>query len=232
MEFLSGELIRELLAPAPRPLIESKAELIFLDGQYLFHYREGKQEHYKLLSPASVRQAFSNEPIDSGWIQSGVVRWGVAARGEWVIMFVPPKAYKLDFGSNETLTVALPGFVFLGVGKYYYIWAISGEAFEPKFTAFHAPLPNVRPGGDICFGNNIPPSASCQTIAQAWDLFMQSEFNGDLANGKSRSQPNDVREKLRSVAKRHSRAYPVKDLQVYRNSIANVVETVISKGSA
>ena len=232
MEFLSGELIRELLAPAPRPIIESKAELIFLDGQYLFHYREGKQEHYKLLSPASVRQAFSNEPIDSGWIPFGVVRWGIAARGEWVVMFVHPKAHKLDFGSNETLTVALPSFIFLGVGKYYYIWAITGETFDPGSTAFHAPLPNVRPGGDICFGNNIPPSANCQTIAQAWDLFMQSEFNGDLANGKSRSQPNDVREKLRSVAKRRSRAYPVKDLQVCRNSIANVVETVISKGRA
>lgn len=232
MEFLSGKLMRELLAPLPRSLMESKGELIFLDGQYLFHYRDGRREHYKLVSPEQVWQAFSNESIDSGWIPSDVIRWGIAQRSEWVITFKPPGIHELNFSSNETLTVALPGFVFLGVGRHYYIWAIRGKTFEPKAAAFHAPLPNVYPGGNICFGSNIPPTASSQSISQTWDLFMQSEFNSHLANAKSKSQPKDVREKLRSVAEQCLPQYPAKDLQAYKNSIINVVETVIYRSSS
>lgn len=226
MEIVSGSLISELLAIAPRPLIESRGELIFLDGQYLFHYREDQQDHYKLVSAAAVRQAFSHEPVETGWIPEGVVRWGIASGETWVVRFVPPGKHELCFASEDPLKLALPGFVFLGVGKQYFLWAIEA-AFHPTASTCHAPLPNIHPNGSICFGSNILPAASCQTIDQAWRLFIQSPFNGDLASGKSRKHPDNVCKQLQSVAKRRLHQYPTKDLQRFGSSVAATVEAVL-----
>lgn len=227
MEILSGSLMQELLAPSPRPLIESKGELIFLDGQYLFHYRDGQQDHYKLVSAAAVRQAFNYEPIESGWIPPGVVRWGIAAAGTWVVKFVPPGKHELCFDPDHLMKVALPGLFFLGVERTYYLWAQPETAFSPSAAACRAPLPNVHPDGTICFGNNTPPAASCQTIDQAWKLFIQSPFNRDLASGKSKRHPNDVCKQLQSLAKRCLKEYPMKDLNHCGMSVAKTIEARI-----
>ncbi len=231
MEVLSGKLVGELLSATPRPLIESKGELIFLDDQYVFSWRdENKRQHYKLLSPSTLRQAFCNEVLDSGWISAGIVRCGTNAMGDWAVKFIAPGKFELDLGDRQTQNIHLPGLVFFGTGKEYYVWATDSSAFDPMATAFYAPLPNVNSSGRICFGNNTPPNANGRSLTDAWELFIRSPFNGDLANGKSKRYPNDVRQQLRSVAKRRLDQYPTKDLVFYRHSVTNCVEQITDRG--
>ena len=228
---IASEIIREVLDVAPRKLSTIQAELLFIEGgTYIFHYQSGDSSKYKCLSPATLRAAFANTPIDSGWInpESGIVRWGTGSAGEWTIKFVLPQKHKINLLESKHL-VALPALVFLGLKSDYWVWAIKGSKFDPEADAFHVPLPNVylhsyQPYGRICWGDNKPPVASPNTIKKAWELFISSPFNGHLSDGKSRAQPSDVRLQLEKAVKRSS--YPVKDLVSTNQTIAKLVSAI------
>lgn len=228
---IASEIIREVLEVAPRKLSAIQAELLFIEGgTYIFHYQSGDSSKYKCLSPATLRAAFANTPIDSGWInpESGIVRWGTGSAGEWTIKFVPPQKHEINLLESQHL-VPLPAMVFLGLKSDYWVWAIKGSKFDPEAEAFHVPLPNVylhsyQSCGRICWGDNKPPVAAPNTITKAWELFISSPFNGHLSDGKSRAQPSDVRGQLEKAVKRSS--YPVKDLIGTKQIIAKLVAAI------
>jgi len=218
MQHLSGEVFREILQTAPRQLAEIDAELLFIKEQYLFHYREGTKEHYKLLSSVSLRTAFSHEPIDTDWMPPGVIRWGTNSQGNWVVKFISPAQYNLQFDDSKLITIPLTALVFVGQNTQYWVFATDGATFNPESKAYHTPLPNIHPNGLICWGEITPPVASTQTIDIAWQSFITTPFNADLSSQKSRKFPQDVREHLKSLALRKRRTYPVKDLVEVRYS--------------
>ncbi|MEG4025373.1 hypothetical protein [Microcoleus sp. S13C4] len=228
---IASEIIREVLEVAPRKLSAIQAELLFIEGgTYIFHYQSGDSSKYKCLSPATLRAAFANTPIDSGWInpESGIVRWGTGSAGEWTIKFVPPQKHEINLLELKHL-IPLPAMVFLGLKSDYWVWAIKGSKFDPEAEAFHVPLPNVylhsyQSCGRICWGDNKPPVASPNNITKAWEMFISSPFNGHLSDGKSRAQPSDVRGQLEKAVKRSS--YPVKDLIATKQIIAKLVAAI------
>jgi hypothetical protein len=228
---ISVEIIREVLEVAPRKLSVIQAELLFIEGgTYIFHYQSRDSSQYKCLSPATLRAAFANTPIDSGWMnpESKIVRWGTGSTGEWTIKFVPPQKHEINLLESKYL-VPLPAMVFLGLKSDYWIWAIKGSNFDPKAEAFHVPLPNIylhsyQACGCICWGDNKPPAASPNTITKAWELFISSPFNGHLSDGKSRVQPHDVGRQLKKAVKRSF--YPIKDLIGTNQTIAKLVAAI------
>ncbi|WP_019488098.1 hypothetical protein [Kamptonema formosum] len=228
---IASEIIREVLEVAPRKLSAIQAELLFIEGgTYILHYQSAGSSKYKCLSPATLRAAFANTPIDSGWInpESGIVRWGTGSVGEWTIKFVPPQKHEIDLLESKHL-VPLPAMVFFGLKSDYWVWAIKGSKFDPEAEAFHVPLPNVylhsyQSCGRICWGDNKPPVASPNNITKAWEMFISSPFNGHLSDGKSRAQPSDVRGQLEKAVKRSS--YPVKDLIATQQTIAKLVAVI------
>jgi hypothetical protein len=205
--------------------------LYLLEGQYLYGQQtEDGSLRYKFVSAASVRLAFSQEPVDSGWLPPEVRRWGYTPSGQWAVMFVPPARHRLWLVSeivlpppqpgeedgppsgeqasvprqSETgplaLEVALPGLVFAGVGQHYYLWAVKEVEFLPEGWAYHAPLPNVYPDGRICWGSNRVEPVTPQTLRAAWQLFISSPFNQHLAGGKSRRYPENILAGLERLA--------------------------------
>jgi hypothetical protein len=194
------------------PFAQEDAALVFTGEQYLFRWKQGEATHAKFVSPAAVRAAFSNVPIDSGWMPPEGRRWGTGPNGAWTIMHIPPMRHALTFTGivegepQTTRTIPLPGLVFVHFSLTGYVWALRGD-FSPEALLYHAPLPNVGSGGAICFGSNRTEGL---TAAQTWQLFLTSPFNDHSTDGKSRQQPDDVRLLLMSLA-RHKR-YPVDDL--------------------
>lgn len=227
MESLSGQTLAEILSAPPRPGLEIKGELLFLPGQLLLHWVEKGAHHYKLLSSNSVKAAFSREPIDSGWLSNGIVRWGIGEAGDWVVKFISPGEHILSFVDSEPLTVSLPGQVFLGYGKEYYLWAVAESSFDTEAEVFTVPLPNVYPDGRICFGSTVPPTCTPTTIDEAWRTFINSNFNSHLTSGKSKVHPLDVRVQLQHVATHKLKSYPIQDLNPYRRRAEQVVQQVI-----
>ena len=123
----------------------------------------------------------------------------------------------------KSLHLALPGLVFGGVGNTYYVWAVKGGDFyegasgqgsgqiNPNARLYHAPLPNLYGDGHICFGNNAAPILKGgKELEAAWQLFLDSPFNGDLVAGKSKQHPRDVRAKLFDLVSRQQGRRPIK----------------------
>lgn len=196
------------------------------DGQFLFRgVTEGGTTVEKLVSPAAVREAFTNIPVDSGWLTpnlsfGGVVRWGVVRGVDWVVMFLPASVHSLELteadgtpeASVSRIDAPLPGMVMFGAGSKYFVWAVKTRKLEPLHEVYRAPLPNVMQDASICWGTEKPPHATGKSIAAAWELFAyRTTFNNHMAGGKSKSDAEDVRRVLRRCAA-EGVAYPVGDL--------------------
>lgn len=237
-------LVAAMLSPAPRKLLELEAELLMYRGQYLLHYKEGVRERFKLLTPTALRAAFNGQPVDSGWLPPGTVRWGEGARGKFVARWMPPAVHRLlievdvqepakkrrkNKGKRtqvEEVRVPLPGLVMLGVAHTYSIWAVPGSSFDGASPVFHAPLSNVYENGGICWGSAQPPEVSVETFGQACALFFSSTFNDHLMGRRCRSFPNDVRVHLLQLASSGATEYPEGELLPYEHRYAGTAGTI------
>jgi hypothetical protein len=232
---LSGEIIRAVLAEPPRNSAAIQAELLFLDGYYIFHRRDKRlpaADLYKCVSPSALRAAFSYEPIDTGWMQLNIVRYGTGSMGTYVIKFIPSATHLLNCDEIGTLKILLPAMVFIGIEKKYWVWAIKGKTFDPKAIAFHAPLPNIYNSGQICWGVNEPLNASPQSIEAAWNLFISSLFTSHLTTGKSKAHSIDVRQQLLKLHQQGKRStYPASDLMPIGNkrSVGTLVQEILDE---
>lgn len=201
-------LLTPMQTPAEFPRLEIR------DGQFLFAMRNlegGRVERF--ISPAAVKEAFSGLPIDSGWIDPRVVRWGNGKVGEWAVAFFPSAVYELELTREagvdtdwkitsevDRIKAPLPGLVMFGIQGDYYIWSVRTAALDPYQEIYRCPLPNVEADGKICWGPFKPPRCSAKTIFEAFELFIKSTFNNHRANGKSKKYRDDVRVILRELA--------------------------------
>lgn len=210
------ELLKDLLSPPPRKLMHIDAELLIVRGQYVFHYQDDHgQDQFKFLSEASVRLAFNEQEVDSGYLPHNVIRWGVNTKGTWLLQWIPPGKHTVLLEGptmpKDPVSLPLPGLIFAGLGTSYYVWAVKESQYSPHLPLYHAPLPNLHPNGGVCFGTNHPEPASAETFEKAWNLFITSPFNGDLTEGKSSRHMRDIRQQLCAVRKKHT--YPTSDLR-------------------
>jgi PRTRC genetic system protein B len=204
-----------------------------VDDQYLFRWRENGAELIKFISPAAVRAAFSQEPIDTGWLPLDTRRWGTGPGGDWAVLFAPPARRRLWFendglfagkAARVELEVPMPGLVVMGLGQTVYVWAVKEKALHPDRMTYHAPLPNLDHAGAVCFGSNPLPRVTAGTIAQGWRLFLESPFTNHSTNGKSRRYPDDVRVQLARLAASRRRTYPTSDLVSRQQTVNQSVE--------
>ncbi|MDB9322364.1 hypothetical protein PN483_10535 [Nodularia spumigena CS-591/04] len=232
---ISGEILRAILTDPPRKSPAISAELLFLDGIYILHhrYQENPDAHvYKFISPAALRTAFSHEPIDTGWMEPGIVRWGTGSTDTYLVKFIPPAIYTINCEQLGDLTVTLPAMVFAGKKFKYWVWAIKDKEFTPQAPAFHVPLPNIYSSGQVCWGVNEPPAANSVSINQAWKLFISSVFTNHFTINKSHKYRKDVRQQLLKLHKRYRRStYPVSDLMPIGNqkSVAMLVQEILNE---
>jgi E2/UBC family protein D len=212
---------------AAAPPIRGLHSLEFFDGQILFRSRNGAGEQFKFLNPAAVAAAFKKAPIDSGWLPPGVVRCGHTPIGDFAVLYVPARLTRIEIeGRKRPLDLHLPAFVFLGIGRSFYVWTTVGRELNPKERIHVAPLPNVFGDGRICWGANKPPRASAATIGQTWNLFITSPFSDHANNDKARGYETDVRPLLVSLA-RSRRKFPERILIARRESFDHAITQII-----
>lgn len=213
-----------------------EAAILIGQNHYLYQYKVGSSPlrfGYKYLSPQTLARAFHLETIDSGWIDSNIIRTGSNSEGDWAVLWVPRKKHRIEIngtgqdGADLTLNVPLPAMVFVGINQDYRLCAVSETKFDPKSRAMMPPLPNVYgSNGKICWGANTPPIATAQALPQAWEVFVTSLFSGHEVQGKSDKFPRNVINQLKTVADR--RTYPVKDLQPIR-SFDNTIDDFLKQ---
>lgn len=218
--------------------------LYFIGGQLLFEHRNPQGAVVrKCLSTHAARQAFTQQQTDSGWLAPHTIRYGENSRGVWLMQRYDPAVYRLTFEDRiinpqdnqllQTLQLALPGMLFLGTRKDYFLWAYRTWK-DDETVLYHAPVPNIDPNGKICFGTNRLPMAGVDTIGKVWTLFWTSPFNEDLASQKSRQYPDTILKLLPTLHRPNDsdpNSYPTVDLKRARWTIPDILTQLNPKPS-
>jgi hypothetical protein len=123
-------LEQEILQTPLRPLGQVDAELLFIDGQLLYHHRNetGGHERY-FISPSAARVAFLQGAFDTGWMDQSVVRYGDNGQ-PWIVQFFPPGKHTIQLEVTVDLMRTVDG-------------AIAHPSLKPPFlvdedTAHHS----------------------------------------------------------------------------------------------
>ena len=196
---------------------------------------DGQSEAGYLVDPLELAAAFAGIDLNTPVLPRRTLFWSRSRGEERIGVYAPPGGRILDIGDwgedigdwgldigDSGVKVPLPGMVFVGQGKDYFLFAVKVQGRDgwpnPDEGLFRVPLPNVyysagrHREGKICWGTATPPAASARTIWAAFELFFETEFNRDLVGGRSKAEQGDVRVTLRALAKRRARKYPLGDL--------------------
>lgn len=151
------------------------------------HDLKGKPATTYPVNMADLGAAFNAFEASTGLLPDGVLFWQRNAQTERIAIWLPPARRTITWRSGkraEKLTVPLPGFVFVGDGAKYWIFAAEQRPASVQDVICKAPLPNVHEDGLVCAGNVEFPRCTLGTVHQAAELFFGSEFNHDLSSGK------------------------------------------------
>ncbi len=206
--------------PLPPAAYDShpRARLTLTDeAAYVAHFdRRGHVSSEFAVDLAQAAQALNVFGADTGLLPEGILFWqthhGQARVGVWL----PPLRRTITYapGRRETsLTLPWPGFVFVGQGRQYWLWATPERPTQRADGLYRAPLSNVNGDGLICAGNVRFPVCAPDTIWPAVGLFFESQFNDDLSADKVQA-PGPLFKFLKSL--RLARQFPVSRLQIDR----------------
>lgn len=208
---------------------DAAGALYFLPGQYLFKRIEDGREVTKALSSAQIARAFREYKTDTGWLERRILRYREQPDANFLLSFEPARMRTIFIETEKSevreISVPLPALVLFGKGREFYLWAAKGRLITPKSLLSLAPLPNLGGSemqGKICFGKNEVPECRADSVDAVWNLIFTTPFNGDHANEKCRSEPQDVRRLLLDLAKQKTRTFPAKELLETSTSIEQV----------
>ena len=195
------------------PGVKPQAAIYLLKTEFLLVADRDGVVVQKYVSPGALRQAFTAEPIDSGWFPADVRRWGVCAKGTWMLQFHEPAVRRVWMPEGKRqIRTPMPALVFFGIGSAYYIWAMKGGKFDPKARLWNAPCANVNALGLICWGQNAHPDVATGAIGRMWELFWDAPFSDSHRSGKSVQFKDDASDRLADLAKRKVEKYPEDDM--------------------
>lgn len=220
---------------APPAGISPDAAIYMIGSEFLFVGRktDGRAVEQKYVSPGAIRQALSAEPVDSGWLPADVRRYGVGARGHWMLAWHPPAMYSVWLGKRKRpLRVPMPALAFFGQGSKYYLWAMRESKFDPKARLYNAPCANVSTIGLICWGTNPHPDVQTGCFEAMWRTFWDAPFSGSWADGKSRLYPHNANDALLALGKDGAKTYPVSDLTELDHSFlrgSTTLDTIVER---
>ena len=171
---------------------------LYEEAVVLTRYESGGRRTSYPVAVDDVVAAFGRVPVASGLLPRNCLFWGRENGETQMAVYVPGRRWRLQT-AERTFHVPLPPLVFIGAGApgapgRYRAYAVKRRPQAMPFELFHCPTPNVHPDGAICQGNAPFPAVAGETIEEALSLFLEgSRFNADLASGKCRSFPEDVR---------------------------------------
>jgi hypothetical protein len=109
---------------------------------------------------------------------------------------------------------------------HYYLYAVKKRPVSLDVELFHAPLPNIYTGGNICWGSvkKVSDEAlSGSSLAEDWQRLLGTRFGDHSVSGKSRQFPRDIRKVFIDMEKRNARVYRKSDLIPAKKTLEQVL---------
>ncbi len=183
----------------------------------------------QLASALAARVQFS-----TGLLSENTLYIGSEGVQKVVVEYRRPQKTALFMDGSETpLRTPLPGLVLIRVttgsdNPRYGVYAVKKRPVSLDTALYLAPLPNTSRDG-ICWGTvkKVSPEALAgNDLTEDWRLLLGSLFTNHSAQNKSRSHPQDIRQKLIALEQRNARSYPIRDLVPADLTLAQVLERV------
>lgn len=187
---------------------QSKAFLILQQDSALFVTRKKEKTFIKQIDLASLIESISQSDFESDWHISPLLKLHHITQKRakiTTISSILPNTYLLKFESFK-IKVPLPGTIVKHCQDQLWVYAYKGK-LDIDSTLYHYPLPNIDTDAKVCWGNIVQSKSnpSC-----AWQAFVESEFNQDYDDNKSKIHPDNIVTQLKSVAQ--DLVYPEQDL--------------------
>jgi len=185
---------------------------LYDDFLVLSKYRTGQVTEQYLVDPAELAAVLAGINLNSGLLPRGCLFWSKLRGSDRLGIYLPPQVWPVTVrGEAQAWRVPLPGLIFSGHEYDYSVWAVKDYPTDDNVPLYLAPCPNVHPEG-VCRGSAPFPQAGPATIWHAVDIFFSSKFNRDLANHKSKAQPDCILDQWRKLHQAGADAYPLDDL--------------------
>lgn len=207
--------------------------LRFYSYGIMLEKRDGDQVAEYPVDPAQIALALSAKVgFDTGLLTGNTLLVRCEGVKKTIVEYRPPGKAGLYFdGSEAPLRVPLPGMLMIRVtagdkSPQYQVYAVKRRPDSLDAPLFHLPLPNVFHSGSICWGS-VPVVSEAvlkgSSLADDWAVFLGSRFGDHGCNGKSRSHPQDIRQKLIQLEQRKVRVYPKSDLIATGRTLAQTL---------
>lgn len=207
--------------------------LDFYSYGVLLRKREGDTITEYAVDPAQVAVALAAKVTFNTGLLSGdtllVRQEGVK---KTVVEYRKPQKTGIYLDGSETaLRVPLPGLLMIRTtsedrNPNYAVYAVKRRPQTFETDLYLAPLPNVFNSGSICWGSvqRVSDEALANTsLAEDWSMLLGSPFGDHACNGKSRSHPSDIRQKLIELEAKGAKRYPTTDLIPAKKTLVQVL---------
>ncbi len=189
------------------------------------------------VNPSQIAQALAEKAqFDTGILSGNTICVKVEGVQRLVAAYRPPQRTALMIeGSAEPFRVPMPGLIMIrllsgGTSANYWVFAVKKRTLTADTALFHAPVPNVYGEGSVCWGS-VPRVSStamaANDLVEDWALFFGSVFTPHSANGKSKSEPNDIRRKLAGLDAAKAARYPIFDLMPHNAKLGEMLNKCI-----
>lgn len=197
---------------------------LFEESLILTRYERGQAVSVYEIAPDALAAAFTGTPVTTGLLPRECLFAGRDNGKPYFGVYLPPQArvLRVAVATPFTVTLPLPGLVFVGCGVKYRVFAVKHRPTTADEGLFHAPLPNVYDTGTICQGSAAFPVCAAETFYPAIETFFASDFNADLSARKSRQYPQDVLALWRALD--GAETFPEDDLLRTGHTIGDLLE--------
>lgn len=202
--------------------------LSFYSFGLMLRKQEGEGVSEYPVDPAQVAAALAAKTrFDTGLLTDSTLLVQQEGIRKTVVDYRPPQKTGLYLEGSETaLRVPLPGLILIrtveGTNAQYQLYAVKQRPTSLEEPLFQAPLPNVFSSGSICWGTVLRVSETALTsssLAEDWVQLLGSPFGDHACGGKSKSHPQDIRQKLIELDTKKTRQYPKRDLVAVRKTL-------------
>lgn len=171
-----------------------------------------------------ITGALATGPTDvsSGLLPHNCLFWSRNNGAERLGIYVKPSFWTVKVEDNESLTIPFPGFVFIGQGQHYNIYAVKLPPTNLRSVLYNFPASNID-CGKICTGYDVFPIASSTTIWDAIYVFFGNRFGQGHNNGKSVKYTDDIFDRWSQLSATEAEFYPVGDLVASGKTLADII---------
>jgi Prokaryotic E2 family D len=165
-----------------------------------------------IVDPTQLETAITSLEFNSGLLPLNCLSWSIKEGLDKITIYIPPRLWSLQIiEEHRPWQVPLPGFVFTGHDRVYYLWAVTELPAHPYIQLYRAPCPHVNFEG-LCFSEMPLPQADVATIWHAADIFFAGRFGRKQVEGKSRAAEGNILHHWQALARAGVITYPLDDL--------------------